>query len=147
MKIAEKVKEFFHNEGIHSTTIQPEFVEIADVSMINTFTLYNFNVVLLPNLNRQNQPLVFMDLRFKHNYYKSLRYKHNSYKQFEIQTYSKQFEIQTQITTIADNVHCEELNLYLLKYKKLGDKCLAVTKIKLPVVKVDFGLENKTGRI
>lgn len=28
MKIAEKVKEFFHNEGIHSTTIQPEFIEI-----------------------------------------------------------------------------------------------------------------------
>ncbi|XP_061391042.1 proton-coupled zinc antiporter SLC30A1 [Musca vetustissima] len=28
MKIAEKVKEFFHNEGIHSTTIQPEFVEV-----------------------------------------------------------------------------------------------------------------------
>lgn len=27
MEIAEKVKEFFHNEGIHSTTIQPEFVE------------------------------------------------------------------------------------------------------------------------
>lgn len=26
-QIAEKVKEFFHNEGIHSTTIQPEFVE------------------------------------------------------------------------------------------------------------------------
>lgn len=30
MKIAEKVKEFFHNEGIHSTTIQPEFVEGND---------------------------------------------------------------------------------------------------------------------
>lgn len=30
MKLAEKVKEFFHNEGIHSTTIQPEFVEIAE---------------------------------------------------------------------------------------------------------------------
>ncbi|PSN56152.1 hypothetical protein C0J52_03347 [Blattella germanica] len=30
MKIAEKVKEFFHNEGIHSTTIQPEFVEINE---------------------------------------------------------------------------------------------------------------------
>jgi len=29
MQIAEKVKEFFHNEGIHSTTIQPEFVEIG----------------------------------------------------------------------------------------------------------------------
>lgn len=28
MHIAEKVKEFFHNEGIHSTTIQPEFVDI-----------------------------------------------------------------------------------------------------------------------
>ncbi|KAJ6218674.1 hypothetical protein RDWZM_004486 [Blomia tropicalis] len=27
MQIAEKVKEFFHNEGIHSTTIQPEFAE------------------------------------------------------------------------------------------------------------------------
>lgn len=29
MQIAEKVKEFFHNEGIHSTTIQPEFVDIS----------------------------------------------------------------------------------------------------------------------
>lgn len=27
MPIANKVKDFFHNEGIHSTTIQPEFVE------------------------------------------------------------------------------------------------------------------------
>lgn len=31
MKIAGKVKEFFHNEGIHSTTIQPEFVEIENL--------------------------------------------------------------------------------------------------------------------
>lgn len=30
MKIAEKVKEFFHHEGIHSTTIQPEFIEKDD---------------------------------------------------------------------------------------------------------------------
>lgn len=30
MRIAEKVKEFFHNEGIHSTTIQPEFVELNE---------------------------------------------------------------------------------------------------------------------
>jgi zinc transporter 1 len=29
MEVAEKVKEFFHHEGIHSTTIQPEFVEMA----------------------------------------------------------------------------------------------------------------------
>lgn len=28
MRIAEKVKEFFHNEGIHSTTIQPEFIDL-----------------------------------------------------------------------------------------------------------------------
>ena len=28
LQIAENVKEFFHNEGIHSTTIQPEFVEV-----------------------------------------------------------------------------------------------------------------------
>jgi len=29
MTVAERVKEFFHNEGIHSTTIQPEFVETS----------------------------------------------------------------------------------------------------------------------
>ena len=27
MKVAEKIKVFFHNEGIHSTTIQPEFID------------------------------------------------------------------------------------------------------------------------
>lgn len=32
MQVAEKVKEFFHNEGIHSTTIQPEFVETSEPS-------------------------------------------------------------------------------------------------------------------
>jgi len=30
MTVAERVKEFFHNEGIHSTTIQPEFVETSE---------------------------------------------------------------------------------------------------------------------
>lgn len=34
MKIAEKVKEFFHNEGIHSTTIQPEFIEIENLQSV-----------------------------------------------------------------------------------------------------------------
>lgn len=33
MKIAEKVKEFFHNEGIHSTTIQPEFIEMEGCNL------------------------------------------------------------------------------------------------------------------
>ena len=32
LQVAEKVKEFFHNEGIHSTTIQPEFVVAAEPS-------------------------------------------------------------------------------------------------------------------
>lgn len=32
MQIAERVKEFFHNEGIHSTTIQPEFVQLEGES-------------------------------------------------------------------------------------------------------------------
>lgn len=31
MRIAEEVKSFFHNEGIHSTTIQPEFVEFEEL--------------------------------------------------------------------------------------------------------------------
>lgn len=35
MKIAEKVKEFFHNEGIHSTTIQPEFIELENGNCIS----------------------------------------------------------------------------------------------------------------
>uniref|UniRef100_A0A1A9X0I4 Cation efflux protein cytoplasmic domain-containing protein n=1 Tax=Glossina brevipalpis TaxID=37001 RepID=A0A1A9X0I4_9MUSC len=38
MKIAEKVKEFFHNEGIHSTTIQPEFVELDSVCLMSDGT-------------------------------------------------------------------------------------------------------------
>jgi zinc transporter 1 len=29
MAIAERVKDFFHNEGIHSTTIQPEFIDVC----------------------------------------------------------------------------------------------------------------------
>lgn len=40
MKLAEKVKEFFHNEGIHSTTIQPEFVEV-EVCIFNISSCNN----------------------------------------------------------------------------------------------------------
>lgn len=36
MQIAEKVKEFFHNEGIHSTTIQPEFIDLENESEVST---------------------------------------------------------------------------------------------------------------
>jgi len=31
MRLAEKMKEFFHDEGIHSTTIQPELIQIGQV--------------------------------------------------------------------------------------------------------------------
>lgn len=34
MKIAEQVKEFFHNEGIHSTTIQPEFIDVKAIKFV-----------------------------------------------------------------------------------------------------------------
>lgn len=33
-RVAEEVKEFFHHEGIHSTTIQPEFVDESENSSI-----------------------------------------------------------------------------------------------------------------
>merc|ERR1719273_2193881 len=36
MKVAENIKEFFHKEGIHSTTIQPEFDRIADSDSAGT---------------------------------------------------------------------------------------------------------------
>lgn len=29
MVIAEQVKDFFHREGIHSTTVQPEFIDAS----------------------------------------------------------------------------------------------------------------------
>lgn len=46
MKLAEKVKEFFHNEGIHSTTIQPEFVEVEVCFIIlSIIVLFNINIL------------------------------------------------------------------------------------------------------
>jgi len=50
MKIAEKVKEFFHNEGIHSTTIQPEFIEIGDVSQFYVIQLVLETVIIWTRL-------------------------------------------------------------------------------------------------
>jgi zinc transporter 1 len=48
MKLAEKVKEFFHNEGIHSTTIQPEFVEVNEVSVtgIQSYSVSDFSSII-----------------------------------------------------------------------------------------------------
>ena len=44
MAIAEKVKEFFHNEGIHSTTIQPEFI---DLEVIKTIQIIESNYLVI----------------------------------------------------------------------------------------------------
>lgn len=46
MRIAERVKDFFHHEGIHSTTIQPEFIDVSSrfvfkkESMKQLFNIY-----------------------------------------------------------------------------------------------------------
>lgn len=39
MKVAEQIKQLFHNEGIHSTTIQPEFVDYEDMCVDDTCAL------------------------------------------------------------------------------------------------------------
>ena len=39
MMVARQVKEFFHLEGIHSTTIQPEFVESQDPSVAGSVAM------------------------------------------------------------------------------------------------------------
>lgn len=46
MNIAEKVKEFFHNEGIHSTTIQPEFLEIEALHSTSGRCLMNHPMMI-----------------------------------------------------------------------------------------------------
>lgn len=60
MKLAEKVKEFFHNEGIHSTTIQPEFLEInelpEDTSQVQPDTTTDVDCVL--DCPKTDQPCV-----------------------------------------------------------------------------------------
>jgi hypothetical protein len=47
MTIAERVKDFFHQEGIHSTTIQPEFIDVR-IEMITfrlTFFIFQEEIV------------------------------------------------------------------------------------------------------
>jgi len=48
MKIAEEVKEFFHNEGIHSTTIQPEFTEVFfSIKSLSRSNWWNYSLITL----------------------------------------------------------------------------------------------------
>jgi zinc transporter 1 len=58
MKIAENVKEFFHNEGIHSTTIQPEFVEVngqgKNVERKSRANSYGFNGLNAGNIDEDD---------------------------------------------------------------------------------------------
>lgn len=35
MTLAGKIKDLFHNEGIHSTTIQPEFSEVRNLALLS----------------------------------------------------------------------------------------------------------------
>ncbi|ESN93629.1 hypothetical protein HELRODRAFT_115498 [Helobdella robusta] len=67
MRIAEEVKSFFHNEGIHSTTIQPEFVEVTTTPFIHPFShsfVHSHIFILVTNLliNSQsnNQRFIFV---------------------------------------------------------------------------------------
>jgi len=46
MRIAEEVKSFFHNEGIHSTTIQPEFVEVSCQSVCMLESVLRLHLLL-----------------------------------------------------------------------------------------------------
>ena len=48
MVVAERVKTFFHNEGIHSTTIQPEFIEVS----ANTCYIWQLFVAARPHWRR-----------------------------------------------------------------------------------------------
>lgn len=61
MRIAEKVKEFFHNEGIHSTTIQPEFLEIE--------TLYNTTGEYVYDAKQQMETLLMLFSPFLFRWY------------------------------------------------------------------------------
>ena len=36
MVLAERIKKMFHEEGIHSTTIQPEFVELEESNSVHS---------------------------------------------------------------------------------------------------------------
>ena len=51
MRIAEDVKSFFHNEGIHSTTIQPEFTEVSDKTWKQECNTLEFVIVSQPLLS------------------------------------------------------------------------------------------------
>ncbi|XP_059080121.1 uncharacterized protein LOC131878217 [Tigriopus californicus] len=53
MKVAENIKEFFHNEGIHSTTIQPEF---ADYHPGQDYILSEDCALSCPKAPTANQP-------------------------------------------------------------------------------------------
>ena len=57
LQIAENVKEFFHNEGIHSTTIQPEFVEVNGQGNILLKLILYFSKLLRL---RSNPPETFI---------------------------------------------------------------------------------------
>ena len=44
MTIAEQIKQLFHNEGIHSTTIQPEFVDVSTCCEHSIATIQQYSI-------------------------------------------------------------------------------------------------------
>ena len=58
------MKEFFHNEGIHSTTIQPEFVEINGQGNIILKLMHDFSKLF-------NPPITFIYTTYIHTGKKS----------------------------------------------------------------------------
>jgi len=54
-RIADQVKAFFHMEGIHSTTIQMEFVEVrlTDKAHTHTYTYTRLTAFFQDNLGKQ----------------------------------------------------------------------------------------------
>lgn len=70
MKIAEQVKKFFHNEGIHSTTIQPEFIDVS-LKIINSFLFlklmniihYHCSIKLIAQSKRLQPKIAFWIVR------------------------------------------------------------------------------------
>lgn len=52
MSISESLKNFFHDEGIHSTTIQPEFIEVS-------ILVTKQRDLFLKSISQQGIPLLF----------------------------------------------------------------------------------------
>ena len=69
MRIAEEVKSFFHNEGIHSTTIQPEFVEASHRASLSSLCIVHESVYIVLSCCSQIVTVIrgckYVDLQYR----------------------------------------------------------------------------------